>query len=100
MLEKCSLELNKFTIKLDTVTSPKTGFGTPYGYSPAAAAAPAYGTCFLFALPVQSSSFHPPSPVHNLPQISVLEQINHSSPLPFASISSLFSNFLPNLILF
>lgn len=50
-VEKCRLELNKRATEFDPVTSSPTGFGTPYGYSPAAAAAPAYGTCFLFVFP-------------------------------------------------
>uniref|UniRef100_A0A4W6CAS6 Spermatid perinuclear RNA-binding protein n=1 Tax=Lates calcarifer TaxID=8187 RepID=A0A4W6CAS6_LATCA len=42
------------------------GFGTPYGYSPAAAAAPAYGMCFLsslhpFTLLLLSITFFPSS---------------------------------------
>lgn len=44
-VKKGSRELNKCTIDFDPLTSSPTGFGTPYGYSPAAAAAPAYGTC-------------------------------------------------------
>uniref|UniRef100_A0AAQ6IER5 Spermatid perinuclear RNA-binding protein n=1 Tax=Anabas testudineus TaxID=64144 RepID=A0AAQ6IER5_ANATE len=38
------------------------GFGTPYGYSPAAAAAPAYGMCFLFIfVPTHHFTFLLPS---------------------------------------
>lgn len=58
-VEMCRLELNKCAIESDPVTSSPTGFGTPYGYSPAAAAAPAYGTCFLFVFPAYN--FLPPS---------------------------------------